>query len=70
MHSPVGCCVPHLDAAILTGCEDDGQLRVEGHRTDVVCVALKGVHTGLGLVVPHLRSTHTTANRQGAAHTL
>ena len=46
--------MPHLDAAVLAGSQDDWQLRVEGHCADVVGVALQGVHTRLGLVVPHL----------------
>lgn len=35
-------------------CEDDRKLWVKADSRDVVAVALQGLHTGLGLVVPHL----------------
>jgi hypothetical protein len=60
--------VPHLDAAVLTSCQDDGQLRVEGHSTDVVRMALQGVHTRLGLVVPHLQYSGSTFGSTSAVH--
>ena len=44
--------VPETHGAILTRTDDHRQTGVEAHTADVVAVALQGLQTGFGLVVP------------------
>lgn len=69
LRSPVRGGVPHLDGAVLTTGDDERQLRVEAHISDVVRVALERLYTRLGLVVPDLDQLVISAGHQVGAVT-